>query len=172
MEDFWLVAADASRARFFEGDSPKGTLREIDVLENEDARKYDSELNTDRPGKSDDPSAHKKNPGMGRSAFGESERGEELLDRFAAEVAEKLRKAHASGDFDQFALVAAPEFLGRVRDKLDSHLQEILVEDVAKNVTDADAEQIQSYLSKPEFRGTPTPTKPPMSLGARFERLM
>lgn len=170
MKKFWLVAADASRARFFEASSPNGSYTELESLENEDARKKGSELNTDGPGRMDDPSAHNGTPGkMGRSATEESGRKDQIIDEFAGEVVDKLRKAHAQGKFDQFSIVAAPEFLGRLRKKMDSTTKKALLEDIGKNVTDHDPAEIQSHLSKSFGGAGVTPTKPPMNLGARFD---
>lgn len=162
MKKFWLVAADASRARFFEATDSHGSYDEIESLENEDARKKGSELNTDGPGRIDDPSAHTGTPGkMGRSSTAESNRQDQLIDNFAAEVAEKLRKAHGQGKFEQFSVVAAPRFLGRLRKKLDAATQKAMLEDVGKNVTDHDPADIHAHLSKSFGGGGVTPTKPP-----------
>ncbi len=152
MKKFWLVAADSSRARFFE--ARDSGFEEVENLENEDARKYNRELNTDGPGRMDD-------DGTGKSATAESDRKSQMIDDFAGEVAEKLRKARAQGEYDQFSIVAAPKFLGRLRKKLDKATLQTMLEDVGKNVTDQSPEEISAHLTE-KFGGSGiTPTKPP-----------
>ena len=152
MKKFWLVAADSSRARFFEA---RGSdFEELEELENEEARKYNRELNTDGPGRMDD-------DGTGKSATAESDRKSQIIDEFAGQVAEKLRKARAQGEYDQFSIVAAPKFLGRLRKKLDNATRQTMLEDVGKNVTDHSPEEISSHLSKKLAGPGVTPTKPP-----------
>lgn len=73
---------------------------------------------------------------------------EELADDFARELAEILEQARLRHDYDQLALVAAPRFLGRLRNALSSASETMVVASLAKNVPDVEAATIRKQLAE------------------------
>ena len=154
----WVVVADAARARFFavrdnsgayrgseafpsSQPAPKGELEEVSSLANPSARLADADLETDRPGST----SERKGDGMHAYEPPNSVRDVEAK-RFAREVVEQLDQARQQGKMDRFYLLAAPDFLGLLRDAMGKALQEALVEDRAKDLSERSAEDIRAAL--------------------------
>ena len=140
-----IVVADQSKARFFTVDSPEGELQEIHALEHDVARQKGSALASDRPGRSFD------SGGQGRHTMvkEKSDPRQQAIAAFAKRIAEDLYKGKHGGAYREFAIVAAPRFLGVLRSalastgKLEPHVEidkEVVAKEpefVAKLVDDA-----------------------------------
>lgn len=140
MSDFWMVLADSSRVRIFEGASPVGTLTELHDFTNDTARKKDRDLVTDKPGRFRD-------EGQGRSAASQDPMEEEIAD-FARTVSQFIGKNRSSGNFQTLSIVAEPGFLGRLRRELPEQVRSVVLEEVAKNLTSQPPEKAQEHLSR------------------------
>jgi len=66
--------------------------------------------------------------------------------QFAGEVARYLEAAYARQAFSHLVLVAAPEFLGLLRGKLDAQVRERVQLEVAKNLVKHAADEIRRAL--------------------------
>lgn len=154
----WVVVADAARARFFavrdnsgayrgseafpsSQPAPKGELEEVTSLSNSAARLADADLETDRPGST----SERKGDGMHAYEPPNSVRDVEAK-RFARDVVEQLDQARQQGKMDRFYLLAAPDFLGLLRDAMGKALKEALVEDHAKDFSERSAQDIRAAL--------------------------
>ena len=154
----WVVVADAARARFFavrdnsgaylgseafpsSRPAPKGELEEVTSLSNPAARLADADLETDRPGAT----ADRKGDAMHAYEPPNSVRDVEAK-RFAREVAAELDQARQAGKMERFYLLAAPDFLGLLRDAMGKSLQEALVADQPKDFSGRSTEEIRSAL--------------------------
>jgi protein required for attachment to host cells len=113
MPNTWIVVADSGSARIFNAESPTGALVEREDYANPEARISERSLTSDRPGRTVDSS--------GRShAYSSDESPREAESRaFAKLLADRLSGARAKGELDRLVLVAAPEFLGKLRAALD-----------------------------------------------------
>lgn len=140
MDPTWILVADNSRARIFTIERPRGPLIEYSAHDNPDARKPERELVTDRPGRESDPGGHSRSAFDGPSAKAES--GE----RFARQLAELLEKARSRGKFKRLYVVAAPHFLGSLRESLDSATRRCVEEAIAKDVAHESPERIRRHL--------------------------
>jgi protein required for attachment to host cells len=67
-------------------------------------------------------------------------------ERFATDLAHVLDEARARGDFQHLQIVAAPAFLGMLRDRLDRETRDRIDRAVDKNVTKQSAEQIAATI--------------------------
>jgi protein required for attachment to host cells len=65
---------------------------------------------------------------------------------FAKALSERLRSGRNDGEFDKLYIVAAPTFLGLLRNKLDIHTAQMLVGEVNKDLTRLDPAKIRSHL--------------------------
>lgn len=147
MDTVWIVVADAARARILscEGRACHG-LVDVEALSHSESRAQNQDLVSDRPGRGWG-SAH----GEGRHAFEEpTEPAQHERDRFARMVAERLKSAHHEGVYKHLVIVAAPSFLGALREVMDRAVAHTVRVEVAKNVVKIeDPEALRSYL--PDF---------------------
>lgn len=113
---FWVIVADEAEAVFYGRERRTGPMHELFRLDNAAARKKASELNTDKSGRSFD------RYGEGRHAMGreKTDPRRHAATLFAKKIAERVGKAVHNGKCRGFALVAAPRFLGELRDALSS----------------------------------------------------
>ncbi len=113
---FWAIVADEARAIVYGHETKSGPLRKVLTLDNEIARMKASELISDRGGRSFD------SGGEGRHAMGEEKNDprRQAAARFAKTIASRISKAKHSGTCRDFALVAAPRFLGELRAALNT----------------------------------------------------
>jgi len=131
MNKTWIVAADTSRARIFVSEKPASDLLEIQTLSHPQARLHEGDLISDTTeGEPDD-----------RKHFD--------ADRFAAHVCATLEAGRKSGEFDRLYLVAAPNFLGKLRKHQSNALKQVLGGEVSKNLAAHTPADIRKQL--PEF---------------------
>jgi protein required for attachment to host cells len=108
----WVVIAHRSGARLLEHKGQR--LRLVAELSNSAGRKKDREINSDRPGRTQD------RQGQGRHAMGAEESAHDhVAFNFAREIAERLYAARNEQRFGRLVLVAEPRFLGMLRAALD-----------------------------------------------------
>ena len=137
----WVVVAESSRAKIFEGTKRNTPLRELQDLTHPESRLHERELTSDLPGRTFD------SGGEGRHAMGQvvSPKEQESL-RFAQAIAGHLEIARIEGRFEKLILVAAPAFLGLLHDSLSNNLNKLVIEEVRKNLVQHDAADIRSRL--------------------------
>lgn len=143
MSNCWVVVADSSRVRLFhkaEGQS----LEEFDVMLNPDARLREQDLVSDDQG-------HGLNRSRSsRFAMSEAESHREHAEKtMALELARRLRQARLDGSLSRLHVLAAPRFLGQLRNSLDAETSELVQSETAKNVSRLDARAIRAQL--PEY---------------------
>lgn len=147
MDTVWIVVADAARARIFacEGRACQG-IHESETLTHTESRVHDQDLVSDRPGRSWSSAS-----GDARHAMQEStDPAANERNRFARQLADRLKAAHHEGLFKHLVIVAAPTFLGALRDTLDATVAQRITAEVSKNVTKStDATSLRSHL--PDF---------------------
>ena len=140
MESTWIVVADSSRARLFSAASASSVLVEVEDLIHSASRLHETDLNSDRPGRSFDSN------GEGRHAMESPENQEAIL--FAKEISTCLKSHHNQGAFSKLVLVAAPEFLGHLRTLVDKNLMATIALEIDKNMVQHDVADIREHLPK------------------------
>jgi protein required for attachment to host cells len=70
---------------------------------------------------------------------------------FARQVVERLESARAQGELERLILVAAPEFLGLLREHLSSESKRIVENEFALNLVGMSAEEIRAHLPEKLF---------------------
>lgn len=140
----WVVVADESRAVFYAWDEKYNPLRELSQLENEVARQKTSSQISDRGGRSFD--SH----GQGRHTMTreKTDPKKHAAITFAKEVAGRVAEARQAGSCRDYALVAAPRFLGLLRDALEiaGHADPLL--EIDKGMVGADTAAIEKLLTE------------------------
>jgi protein required for attachment to host cells len=140
----WVLAADSSHAKILRADNRVGPLVPIEVLDHPESRMKDTELYADAPGRAFD------SAGQGRHAMeNQVDAKKEESIRFAKSLCEKLRQAAIEKHFEKLYILAAPAFLGELRECMDGNVKSLVAGEVAKDVARQTPEEIRSKL--PDF---------------------
>ena len=136
----WLVVADNGKARIFTVSSHKGPIEEIESIVHAEARLHEQNMTSDLPGR-----------GSGKGGAGHSYQDEvspkdQENINFAKQIASELDAARKDGKFKQLMLVAAPAFLGNLRNQLPAQTQKITCFELAKNMSHLNAKEIRELL--------------------------
>ncbi|WP_376691139.1 host attachment protein [Wenzhouxiangella sp. EGI_FJ10409] len=143
MSDCWVIVADSARVRLFQKGEGQ-SIEEFDVMLNPDVRLREQDLVSDEPGR-----------GLNRSrssrfSMSEVEGHREHAEKtMAIELARRLRQARLDGSLSRLHVLAAPHFLGQLRNSLDEETRELVCSETAKNVSRLDAPDIRKQL--PEY---------------------
>lgn len=140
----WVVAADSSRAKILAAEKRNGPLTEVEDLVHTEARLQEQDLKSDTRGRAFD------SGGQGRHAMEprNTAKQQEAI-RFAKQVCDTLTSAHGEGRFEKLYIVAAPTFLGLLRDCLNSVVQSKIAGEVSKNLATHSPQDIRGHL--PEY---------------------
>lgn len=136
-----VVAADAARARLFAAATPDAPLREIDALVNPEQRLHEHDLVEDSAGRRGTRPTQAK-----RSAFGGQTAKRHRAEEFALEVCEHAARDLRETRARRLYLVAEPEFLGLLRQRMPAALKRRVAGAVAKSVTGKPAGRIRATL--------------------------
>jgi len=126
--DIWILVADGEKALFLrnEGDTEYLNLQVVRKVEEDNPPTR--EQGTDAPGRTQGPAA-------ATSAMEETDWHRIAKERFADEIADRLYRMAHRGDFEQIVLVAPPQVLGDMRQKLHKEVAARVVAEVPKTLT-------------------------------------
>ena len=142
----WVVVADSASARIFSVATPLAPLEELETMEHPAGRLRAQNIDADRPGRSFQ-SAGSMRHGMER----EVDPKKQAAMNFAKTVAERLETARAQGQVERLILVAAPEFLGLLRQHLGAEARQIVDSDFALNLAGMTPVNIRKHLPEKLF---------------------
>ncbi len=137
----WILVADSARARLLGAAHRAAPLQEIEDLVHPEGRMHPRDITSDLPGRTFD------RQGQGRHAY-EPPTGpkEKAVLEFARAIAQELEKARREGLFEHLHLVAAPEFLGILRQHLHEPTKALLASETSSDLTMASIDQIRRAL--------------------------
>jgi protein required for attachment to host cells len=136
----WVLVAESSRAKFFEVDSPKGALKEIDDMIHPASSMHEQKITSDLPGRGyDGKGGHHKMEEP--TSIKEHEQEE-----FAKQVCDKLESGRVDNKYHKLVIVAAPHFLGYLRKCMGSEVQKLVAEEINKNIVQLKNEDIRQHL--------------------------
>ncbi|XHC00428.1 host attachment family protein [Nitratireductor sp. ac15] len=140
VHDAWVVVADGEKALFLrnEGDATYPNLQVVRTIHEENPPSR--EQGTDKPGRFND--GH----GDHRSAVDETDWHRIEKERFAADVAERLYKLAHRGKFSKLVLVAPPLVLGELRKEMHKEVEDKVIGEVAKTLTNHTVGDIEKVL--------------------------
>lgn len=144
----WIVVANRAVARLFQANQPLGPIEEIEAFIHPEGRMQDQELVSDRSGRGFDrfgSGGHAEDPDTTATA--------QETTNFALALARFLQKGRSDGRFDTLALIAAPAFLGVLRERLDSPTRDRVTLEVDKNLVHLDPAAIRAYLPERLYSG-------------------
>jgi len=140
----WIVAADASRARVYTMATADETPRPVEEFDNPAGRAHNRDLVTDGDGryfgKGERNQGHTAPPG--ESAV------EHEVELFAKRVAGYLDRARIDHKYERLRLVAAPKFLGLLRQNLSKEVDKLVDDAIAKDVSWFDENALADYLKQ------------------------
>ncbi|QQR90172.1 MAG: host attachment protein [Myxococcales bacterium] len=143
MKRTWIVIAHRAGARIVQSNGPASEIQTIQDVDHPEGKLKAGEVNADRPGQS--VSSHSTGP---HPMVPTKRVTEEIADEFAREIAGIVERARLRSAFDQLALVAAPRFLGRLRNALPAASQNLVIASLSKNVPDLSPETIREQLAE------------------------
>ena len=150
----WIISADAGRARIFSDTDPNSPLQEIDDLIDPAARERISDQLTDRLSPLAASNSQKSTgDSLPTSQYQPAKTQEQHnAELFARDICAQLLKAKNENRFDRLALVAAPAFLGELRNQLDPQLKQLVSYEIDKDYAHSNGaqlrDQIRAYQAK------------------------
>jgi len=140
---YWVVVADEANAIVYAHDSRSGPLHEVFSLNNDEARKKTDQLISDSGGRSFD------SFGKGRHTMSneKSDPKKTFATAFAKQIAGRIATVTHDGSCRGFALVAAPRFLGVLRDAISKATSAKPYATVDKEVVGQDTAVIEKLLA-------------------------
>ena len=79
--------------------------------------------------------------------MGETDFHQQEEDRFAAETADMLKRRALANDFESLIIVAPPTALGEMRKHLHKEVQDRIVGEIAKDLTNHPVPEIEKVIS-------------------------
>lgn len=136
----WIVVADDAYARIFRLHKQK-SIEEVETLVHPESRLKESELVSDRPGRSFESNT------VARRSIGQtnSPKKQEAIN-FAKFVANYLNDAAATGRCVKFYLAASPSFLGLLRQELSKTTSKLIESEINKQITHLEKEEICEFF--------------------------
>ena len=139
---YWIVVADESRANIYTRAARRSPLIELLALDNEMGRKKTGEIMSDRGGRSFD------SIGAGRHTMAaeKADPKKHAATVFAKQIAERIAKVTHDGSCRGYALIAAPRFLGMLREAVSRRCNVEPFKTIDKDVVGQDAAVLQKLI--------------------------
>ncbi|MHB1286765.1 MAG: host attachment protein [Leptospirales bacterium] len=125
----WILVSGKSSAMIYQTKGPGGSLDLLKSLSHPKSRMRNSELTTDGQGRNKNPAGS----GSGPKLEGATSPQDAEATLFTKEVARELSGGRKQQKYDRLVLVASPEFLGKLRETLDSNVLEMVVGEINKD---------------------------------------
>lgn len=135
-----VLVADGRKMLFLRnvGQGQQIELHTEDHMERDDLKNHEI--------KSDAAGAGAQSGGYGRPAMDETDFHQQDEDRNAAKAADQLRIRALAGDFEALVIVAPPKTLGELRKHLHKEVENRIVLELAKEMTDRPLPDIAAML--------------------------
>jgi len=138
----WIVVADAAHARVFTRSGTRGALVEYRDMVHPASQLHDRDIASDRQGRTLD-----RSRGGARHAMEPTTHPKDLAGEvFAREVVDLIESGRNSGTFDELVLIAAPHFLGLLRQGLGEATRRLVVGEVAKDLVRHSVKEITEHV--------------------------
>jgi protein required for attachment to host cells len=148
----WIVAANAGLARVFSQHGVNGDLEEIHDMANKDAQLRTADIESDQIGqRAASKSKHSVGAPTQPSGYQPHQSPDEhRTELFGREVAEFLLRGHHDHEFQQLILISSPEFLGLLRQLLDSKLTSLVKLAINKDYTHLSTKELRDHIKTHE----------------------
>jgi protein required for attachment to host cells len=143
-----VLVADEAIAKLMLLRKPGAELVEMQALADPQAHAREADHHRDAHGRRHGGDGSVRNGGSATTSAGDSDRHLEA-GRFAKTVAAELSKALREKRFDRLQIVAAPRFLGLLRQELDKEVSAVVENEMAKDLIHLDAAALTAHLFPP-----------------------
>lgn len=141
----WLLVANGSQANIFKYSAQGQSLERVNTLTNSAANQQDQDLVTDRPGIMS--GGGKNIPGQSALTSEESPTDRAKED-FAKTIATELDAARRQDKMHSLDIIAAPEMLGLIREKMDKNLAKLVDISISKDLLNKSEEELLAALNR------------------------
>ena len=141
MPEIYVIAVDSARARVLHTTGKTEALIEYEILDHPEGRMHARDLTADLPGRDSN------RTGLGKHRLDSSSdpKQQEAVE-FAKRIADYLGHLIAKKQVDQLMLVAAPAFLGILREFFPQAVAKAITFELAKNLAHHKPDEIRSHL--------------------------
>lgn len=137
----WVMVGDGEKALFLQNGEDEVYPNLSVIREMEQDNPPTREQGTDTPGRLQD------GPGAHSSAVAETDWHRLEKSRFAKEIADRLYKAAHRGQYDKLIIAAPPMVLGELRKAFHKEVEQRIVFDLAKELTNHPVDEIEKALT-------------------------
>jgi protein required for attachment to host cells len=143
-----VVVADRAEARFYDTDRLDSKLALVGQMTDPEAHLRNRDFKSERPGRVFDhaPSGARRGSVAHHDTGGEREPLKHEAELFARRIVDELEKAHPRDRFDKLVVIAAPEFLGKLREVMPKSLHAVLALEIRKDLVHQDEPAIRTHL--------------------------
>lgn len=138
----FVLVADGRKSLFFrnEGDGMQPVLKMVTGLEHPNPA--DRDQKTGPAGQASSPQ------GQSHSSMGEDDFHDQEEARFAAELADGLKRRALANEFEKLVIVAPPRTLGEIRKHLHKEVEARVTAELPKDLTGHPVDQIERILAE------------------------
>jgi len=137
MKPIWILVADSSTARLFTAENSASDLIEINTMTHAEAHLNEQDLVTDAPG---------RGSGGNHAYTPEVSAKEQEETTFAKRVVKHLCDELNHNKFERLFIVAAPGFLGSLRQSFTSRIEKQVAFSLGKNIVSQTPTEIREHL--------------------------
>jgi protein required for attachment to host cells len=150
-----IVVADQSEARFYDAEQRDAGLRPVGALTDPLAHLHDRDFKSDRPGRVYDHApdrAGRRGATAHHGTGGERRPRRHEAELFARRIAAEIQTGYRQNEFDRLILMAAPGFLGLLRQALPASIHSIVAGEVGKNLVHEAPRAVEAHVPADAFR--------------------
>jgi len=141
-----VVVTGKAEACLYDAVGYETPLELVGRMDNETARQYDQELESDRPGRAFG------RMGAGRHAMGGEHSPKRLSQkRFARSIADRIDQGRVANEFERVVVIAGPEMMGLLRAAVSDGVRSSIVAEIPKDLAQVDARTLQGYIPREAF---------------------
>jgi protein required for attachment to host cells len=142
MHRLWIVVADEGCARFLERAGRRAPLEEVAEIDDDLAHAPGRDLRRDAHGRF----YGKGEREMAHTTVPHTEEHKKEAQRFARRVVERLEQAQRERRFDHLIVVAAPAFLGALRQVMPEAVSKSVIDEVDADLIHLNVREIEERL--------------------------
>jgi protein required for attachment to host cells len=137
--DTWVLVLDGEKFLMLRNQGDEQLIN-LEVLDHEEIRNPPTrEQGTERPGRMSD-------VGLGNSAVGQTDWHALEKERFASDIAGRLKDWALKNRFDKLVVCADPKTLGNIRPEYHVEVERRIVAEIAKDLTSIPVDEIERIL--------------------------
>ena len=137
----YVIVADSARARILSSEAGSNSLVENSDLVHPESRLRQQDLVSDASGS--------EAGGFGNHSMGHEKSAKDHAARdFARQVVTEIEHIHGSGEIGRLYLVAAPRFLGMLRELLGKPCRDLIAGEIDKDLVRHGIDDIRAHLPR------------------------